>query len=109
MSELNKKGKVRGKRYTAEEKAKVVAFVNEYNSANGRGGQSAASVKFGISQLTVSTWLKGAGAKGAAKASKKGNMQSKLNALLSLGKEIDKLESDLSAKRSKFDAIKASL
>ena len=49
MSKSTKKKVVRGKRYTAEEKSKVVAFVEEYNAANGRGGQSAASAKFGTS------------------------------------------------------------
>ncbi len=40
MSTSNKKDIVRGKRYTPEEKGKVVAYVTEYNAKNGRGGQS---------------------------------------------------------------------
>lgn len=120
MSTSTKKSIVRGKRYTAEEKSKIVSFVESYNASNGRGGQSAAAKKFGVSQLTVSGWLKGAGVKGGsaksggvkssgAKSSGKGNMQSKLAALLSLGQDISKLEKELSAKRAKFDSIKASL
>lgn len=110
MSTSNKKDIVRGKRYTAEEKSKIVSFVESHNAANGRGGQSAAAKKFGVSQLTVSGWLKGSGVSSkSAKSGGKGSMQSKLASLLSLGQDISKLEKELSAKRAKFDAIKASL
>lgn len=110
MSTSNKKDIVRGKRYTAEEKSKIVSFVESHNAANGRGGQSAAAKKFGVSQLTVSSWLKGAGVSASSsKASNKGSMQSKLASLLTLGQDISKLEKELSAKRAKFDSIKASL
>jgi transposase-like protein len=109
MSEPSKKRKARGQRYNAEEKSKVVAFVNEYNSTNGRGGQSAASVKYGVSPLTIMSWLKGKGTKVSVKSSKKGNLQGTLNSLLTLGKEIDKMEAELKVKRAKFDALKATL
>lgn len=112
MSTTTKKDIVRGKRYSADEKAKVVAFVNEHNSANGRGGQSAAAAKFGISQLTIATWLKragGASTKTTKSSAVKGGITNKLNALQSLGSDIDKLEKELAAKRAKFDAIKVTL
>lgn len=115
MSTSTKKDIVRGKRYTAEEKSKIIAFVESHNSANGRGGQSAAAKKFGVSQLTISGWLKGSGSgAGASTGSKaksggKGSMQNKLSTLLSLGDDIEKLDKELSAKRAKFEAIKASL
>jgi hypothetical protein len=110
MSTSTKKDIVRGKRYTAEEKSKIVSFVESHNASNGRGGQSAAAKKFGVSQLTVSSWLKGVGVSaGSSKGSNKGNMQSKLAALLTLGQDISKLEKELGAKRAKFDSIKASL
>ena len=111
MSTSKKKDIVRGKRYSPEEKSKVVDFVQEYNSTNGRGGQSAASAKFGISQLTISNWLKNAGvsAKMPKGAGVKGSMQNKLSTMLTLGQEIAQLERDLNSKRQKFDALKASL
>lgn len=110
MSTSNKKNTVRGKRYTAEEKSKVVAFVQEFNASNGRGGQSAAASKFGISQLTISSWLKGAGVSGRGKkAGGKGSMQNKLSTMITLGQEIERLERELNSKRSKFEALKASL
>jgi len=110
MSTSNKKDIVRGKRYTPEEKSKVVSYVTDYNAKNGRGGQSSAAAKFGISQLTISAWLKNAGLSGrAGKAGAKGGMQGKLSTMLTLGQEIDALERELNAKRTKFEALKASL
>ena len=110
MSTSKKKNTVRGKRYTPEEKSKIVSFVQEHNAANGRGGQSAAAAKFGISQLTISSWLKNAGVSGRSKGTGgKGSMQNKLATMLTLGQEIEKLERELNSKRSKFEALKASL
>lgn len=110
MSTSSKKNTVRGKRYSAEEKSKIVSFVQEYNAANGRGGQSVAAAKFGTSQLTISTWLKGAGvAGGTKKTTGKGSMQNKLASMISLGQDIERLERELNSKRSKFDDLKASL
>jgi hypothetical protein len=123
---MSTKKVIRGKRYSAEEKSKIIAFVNEHNAKNKRGGQLTAAKKFGISQLTIATWLKKSGGKSTGKAaakgakkttaksaskavSTKGSMEKKLNSLLSLGKEIEKLERDLKAKRAQFDSIKASL
>ena len=123
---MSTKKVIRGKRYSAEEKSKIVAFVTEHNAKNKRGGQLTAAKKFGISQITIASWLKKSGGKttgkAAVKATKKtaaksaskavsntGNMQKKLGILLSLGKEIEKLERDLNAKRAQFNTIKASL
>jgi len=53
----------RGARYSAEFKQEVVDFVSDFNASNGRGGQSRAAGKFGLSVLTVATWLKNSGAK----------------------------------------------
>ncbi|MBK1881065.1 hypothetical protein JIN85_01485 [Luteolibacter pohnpeiensis] len=124
MSTNAKKAGVRGKRYTPAEKQNIVSFVEEYNATNGRGGQSAASKKFGISQLTISSWLKSSGeaapaaaaapAKrgrkaGKAAATTKGSMNAKLSELLSIGNEIEKTEKSLEALKAKFNSIKASL
>lgn len=123
---MSTKKAIRGKRYSADEKNKIIAFVNEHNAKNKRGGQLTAAKKFGISQLTIATWLKKSGGKSTGKAAAKGagktaakssskavtakgSMEKKLNSLLSLGKEIEKLERDLKAKRAQFDSIKASL
>lgn len=61
----------RGKRYTAEEKKKILAFVAAVNSKKKRGGQKAASEKFGISPLTIANWLKASKKKKPAKKAAK--------------------------------------
>ncbi len=64
---------MKGVRYSAAQKQEVVDFVIAYNAANGRGGLSKAAEKFNISQISISTWLKSAGAaspKAAKKAAK---------------------------------------
>ena len=109
MSTSKKKDIVRGKRYTPDEKSKIVAFVADYNATNGRGGQSAAAAKFGTSQLTIATWLKNAGMKPGGKSGAKGSMQNKLSTMLSLGNDIEKLDRELKAKLAKFEALKSSL
>jgi transposase-like protein len=75
MSTKNKKSSSTGVRYSDAQKQEVVSFVEQYNSANGRGGQSAASAKFKVTPLTISAWIKALGkpagkAKKAAKAVK---------------------------------------
>lgn len=64
------KATTKGKRYTDAEKKEVVDFITEYNSANGRGGQTAAATKFGISQITLASWLKKAGVSAPSKKGK---------------------------------------
>lgn len=120
----------RSSRYTDEQKQEVVDFVTAYNEANGRGGASTASKKFGVAPLSINAWLKAAGAtsprnkKGAAKkadrkvaagkvsksSSKVGSdLNSKLAALLDLSKQIDKAESELDSLKAKFASLKSSL
>jgi hypothetical protein len=70
MSTTTKKLAPKGVRYTDAQKKEVVNFVNEYNVANSRGGQSKAAEKFNISPLTVAAWLKSSAAP-KAKANKK--------------------------------------
>lgn len=69
MSTTTKKASTKGVRYTDAQKKEVIDFATGYNATNGRGGQSEAAKKFGISQLTIASWLKAAGAP-APKASK---------------------------------------
>ncbi len=120
-------------RYTAEEKQGVVDFVTNYNLVNGRGGQSSAAAKYGISPLTVMSWLKAAGAPKpgkkikdgssakapkapkaskaakAPKAAKGGAFSSKLEALVGMNKQIEKAEKELVSLKAKFAVLKGSL
>lgn len=64
----------RGVRYTPVEKAKILKFIEDYDAENGRGGQSAAAKKYGVSQLTLINWKKSDGKPGkVAKPAKGGS------------------------------------
>lgn len=120
----------RSSRYTDEQKQEVVDFVVAYNEANGRGGASTASKKFGVAPLSINAWLNAAGAssprnkKGgakkagryvapgkAAKATSKvgSDLNSKLAALLDLSKQIERAESELDDLKAEFASLKSSL
>jgi len=58
-------------RYEQSRKDEVVAFIEQYNAEHGRGGQSAASKKFGINPITIKSWLEKAGVKTPGKRGKK--------------------------------------
>lgn len=45
-----------GKRYSAAEKAEIVAYILAFDAENKRGGMKAASDKYGISVVTLSNW-----------------------------------------------------
>lgn len=124
-SKSAKGGRGKKSRYTDEQKKEVTDFVVAYNAANGRGGASTASKKFGISPLTVVAWLgsagvssKGPGKKGApvkaakapkAAASVSSGLNAKLTSLLALSNQIDKAEAELAQLKSKFASLKAAL
>lgn len=70
MSTKAKKAAGTGVRYTDAQKKEVVDFVAQYNTANGRGGQSAAAAKYKVTPLTISAWIKALGGGKAKKAAK---------------------------------------
>lgn len=48
---------VRGRRYSAPERVRIIRYIEEHNRREGRGGQRAAHRKFGIAQLTLKNWM----------------------------------------------------
>jgi transposase-like protein len=101
----------KGMRYSLEQKQEVIDFVTDYNSRNGRGGQSHAAKRFGLSVLTVSSWLKGVGAKTkySRSASVSPGLSSKFHNLVELGAEIRRLETELQSVRHKYDTVRLSI
>lgn len=108
----------KGVRYSAEQKQQVVDFVASYNAANGRGGQSQAASKFGLSVLTVATWLKKAGTSAKGKAVKGGavttaavptGLASKVASFIAVGEQVRKAEEELQSLRAKYDTLKSSI
>ena len=102
---------MKGKRYTPEEKSEILAFVE----AQGRGGQSQAAKKFGVSALTISNWRK-AGGGSAAKATTKAKATAKVKVssdpwkqMVELKKDIDIMEAKVAKKKAVFSKLAASL
>jgi transposase-like protein len=119
-------------RYTDEQKKEIIDYMVTYNAENGRGGQSKASAKYGVTPLTITTWMKAAGvspsakgkagrpvgstkaaasapAKRSASGAPSGAMSGKLNSLLALSNKIAQAESELSDLKEEFESLKASL
>lgn len=125
-----------GVRYSPEQKQEVVKFVEDFNAANGRGGQSRAAEKFKLSVITVASWLKAAGVKGGkvakpvnavkpAKVSKKAakdavvkaakpaaapaGLAAKVASLVQISEQVNQAEKELEKLYTKHDAIMASI
>jgi len=102
----------KGRRYTAKEKADIIAFVDKVNTDKGRGGQSAASKKYKISPLTISSWIRaGSGGGGASVGggAVAGPIGKKLSKLQALHDQIARAEKDLSKLRTQFNSLKSAL
>lgn len=110
-----KKKSPQGKRYSDEQKREVLAFLSAVNTKKGRGGLSAASKKYRISPLTITSWIKKSGVKvtkpAAAKPAKapkapraKGGLSAK--GLAALGAQVAKAEKQLAKLKTMIESIK---
>lgn len=107
-----KNNAAKGRRYTVKEKEEIIAFVDKVNSERGRGGQTAASKKFNISQLTISSWIRGgisSSRSAILNGGSHGPISKKLAKLQDLHNEIVKCEKSLAKLRNDFHSIKASI
>lgn len=114
-----KKTTTKGKRYTPEEKQKIVTFAQEHNVQNKRGGASAAAKKFGVSQISIGAWLKSG--KTSTKSSKvktprisvgsrtTSDRSSTLTELVKLDGVIAAKRKELGALEERFEKLKSSL
>lgn len=101
MSTKTKKQTVTGVRYSDAQKNEIVSFVVQYNTKNGRGGQSAAAKKFKVTPLTISAWLKAAGVAKAGKAAPK-----KAAKKTKTAKAVKKAKAPKAAKKAKASGKK---
>ncbi len=99
----------RGRRYSAEEKATIIGHVEKVNASKGRGGQTAASKKFGISMLTISSWLKKSPAAAVRGTGKSKSVNGALEKLAALHSQIEAKEKEVAKLRQQFDVLKRSL
>ena len=115
MSTKKKANSAKGRRYSQSEKAEIIAFVEKVNAEKGRGGQSAASKKYKISPLTISSWIRGGvGSPRGLSVSTSGPSISgpigkKLAKLQDLHTQILRAEKELEKLKAQFNALKGSL
>ncbi|MGB6221110.1 hypothetical protein [Haloferula sp.] len=114
MSTKKKVNSAKGRRYTRAEKADILAYVEQVNSQKGRGGQSAASKKFKISPLTISSWIRSgygesSGIPAMPGVGSSGPIGKKLAKLQALHDQITRMEKELSKTKAQFNALKSSL
>ena len=99
----------RGKRYSANEKVKILTFVDKHNAAYGRGGAAAASRKLEVSQLTIGNWLRDAGSPSPRRKKSNINVDKALSRLGELHKLMAKHESELDKLRKEYAELKMEL
>jgi transposase-like protein len=100
----------KGRRYSAEDRREVLAFVYEVDAARGRGGITAAAQKFGITSLTISSWKTKDGVLPPATLGSEDtvNQIETLKRMLQLAEEIGQLEKRISALRENFKRLRRS-
>ena len=96
----------RAKRYTDEEKAKVLAFVEANNSPTGRGGVAAAHREFGISQLTIAAWVRKANGVTTPAKAKLVTTADKLRRLAEISEVLETKKEELSQLEAEFNRLK---
>lgn len=105
-----KKNSPKARRYTVKEKEDILRYVESVNAKQGRGGQTAAVKKYGISALTISTWMRTNANGGIAlPSSAKGGVGGVLAKLAALHTEIAAKEKQLAAMQAEFTKLKASI
>lgn len=106
---MAKKKTTKGKRYTKEEKQKVLDYVASVDGSNGRGGVAAAQRKFGITALTITNWKKSStngsasGKKGVHGATAQSRTLHRLGEILDL---IDTKETEIAALNKEYALLK---
>ena len=100
--------KTRGTRYTAKQKAAILLFVDKHNAKNGRGGAAAASRKHGITQLTISKWMKETGSP-APKRKATSDFNKTISRLTEVHKEMATLQEKLDKLRKEYAELKGNI
>lgn len=102
------KSSARGTRYTSKQKANILLFVDKHNAKNGRGGAATAARKFGITQLTISKWMKETGAP-APKRKTSADFEKTIKRLADIYKDMATMQDKLDSLRKEYVELKAVL
>ena len=104
---MKKKMVSRGKRYTPDERQQVLEFVEEHNVEHGRGGMTTAVKHFGISAVTIRSWLNDNVASTAgASPSHEGDVYRHIAVLVD---EVHMLTAKLEDKKAELEKLRASV
>lgn len=99
----------RGKRYTSEQKAEILSFVDAFNAKKGRGGATAASKKFKVSQLTIGNWQRETSLPTSKSNKGSSDISAVLKRLDAVHKKMAKQEDILSVLRKEYAQLKSQL
>jgi transposase-like protein len=94
----------RARRYSMAERAEVLDYIAKVNAEHGGGGRAAAKRKYGIAQLTLTSWMRDQRI-GYASA----KVTRTLAAMTPLAERIDALEKQLARLRAEVDRLKAEM
>lgn len=106
---MAKKKTTKGKRYTPEQKQKVLDYVASVDNENGRGGVAAAQRKFGITALTITNWKqKASGGTSSKKGASRGaTAQSRvLHRLAEILDQVATKEAEIDALNKEYAKLK---
>ena len=107
---MSRKQKAKGKRYSEKERAQVLAFVDKTNAVKGRGGITAAAKKFGVTPLTISSWMKKVGqSSSSSRRRQNGDFSGSLRRLAELHEAIAVKETELTQLRREYSGLKKKL
>lgn len=92
----------------------MINFVNRINEELGRGGISRASREFGISQLTISKWIRDHDDDGSSNGRRprgrsRQDVPANLERLSAILEQINELEDKLGDLHKEYDTLKAQL
>ncbi|MCG8600706.1 MAG: hypothetical protein MI807_11230 [Verrucomicrobiales bacterium] len=101
------------KRYDNKTKLKVVSFIRDYNTRNGRGGQSAAAKKFNINPITLRKWLEQSGELKTARTERRRKLHSRKRAIpgsnIGILKRMAAIQDQLATLQAEYDQLKLML
>ncbi len=111
MASRKKATAARARRYTLPEREKILKYVEEVNSQKGRGGQTAAVQKFGVSALTITSWMRKRPAAGGDEVlnSSSNGTGGTLAKLAAIHAAIVAKEKEIAALRVQFNKLKTSI
>ena len=109
---MTSSNKQKAKRYTAEEKANILEFIVQHKATHSRGAQKAAAEKFGVSSVTVSSWVRASKKKPGRKLGSKSESSRKKSFHIESPCELRELAgileqiAELEALTAKLDALR---